>query len=210
MATIAEVRKHCLDLEEKRIKEFRKILSEYFKEHFIEQHRDWPEQVDIHGILIFSDTKHGSRSDFFQNNMGEKLVYKVLKDLGFVVLEKSISLLVPDYEEGQELTFAQEWRKKVKDSYENYIADLAKRGKSIECAKAIYSRFLSELVKVPEKDIINYDDYTLFLGFKFEYKFPSSEVWKEFCRLMLEDGIEKLCNNYGDIGIEVKNSPVGC
>lgn len=194
--TVKDIRSYCLGLKKNRIEELEKILSEYFKEHFIEQHLDWPERVDIDDELIFPYAKKGSQSMLSKNNMRREFVYTVLEDsLGFIVLEGLNGLLVPDCEEGKELTFAKKWRKKVKDSYECYMADLAaKKEEARKCAREIYLEFLSKLSSyVSENDIIDIISdigCTYFRKFTFKCKFPSREVQEEFRQLMLEGGIK--------------------
>lgn len=189
MITAVELREHCKKLRIQREEDLKSVLSNYFEYAFISRHRPWKailgnkkcKPIPIHRDLYYP-MKTGFWCKFEWPNFSEEALRQCLTNLGFYVTEHRISLCVPPCEEGKELTFAQDWVKKINTSYSEYCAN------EKEVAKKRYSEFLSKLYSTPLEKTKTFSEYTLFCDFKFDTEI-SSVCNRYMLRFMSRDGI---------------------
>ena len=132
--------------------------------------------------------------------MSEENLRKELTNLGFVVTGPYIAISVPPCKNGQKLSYAQEWVKKINYKYSVYCKN------EKELAKEIYAEFISNLLSFPKERIKTHDEYTLFCDYKHKYRI-SSICYSAILRLMENDGIEELYENGEYKGIKVLRQP---
>ena len=189
MITAVELREHCKKLRIQREEDLKSVLSNYFEYYFISGHRPWKavignkkcKPIPIHRDF-YSSGMSSSEHKFEWPNFSEEALRQSLINLGFYVTEHRISLCVPPCEEGKELTFAQDWVKKINTSYSEYCAN------EKEVAKKRYSEFLSKLYSTPLEKTKTFSEYTLFCDFKFDTEI-SSVCNRYMLRFMSRDGI---------------------
>ena len=207
MITAKELREHCDKLRIKREEDLKSILNDYFEHSFIEAHRPWRavignkrcKPIPVHRGFYSSDAT-SYMCKFKWPNLSEDLLRKELENLGFVITEHKISLTVPACEKGKQLTFAQEWVKKINSSYSQYCANEKKK------ANELYSEFISKLHSTSAESVKTHEEYTLFEGFKFETEI--SAKCATFIRaLMSHDGIEEYYEDEKYKGIRILHQP---
>lgn len=204
MTTANELRKHCENIRTERNEELKTILSDYFESTFIVAHRPFRAVIGnkkCKPIPIYRSflTYSGGKILYYKikmPNFSEELLRKELENLGFVITKNRISITVPPCEKGAKLSFAQEWVKKINDSYSEYCDNEKKK------AMEIYSHFVSALLSTPAESILTYDEYTLFCDFKFDCEI-SFKCATFIRRLMLHDRIEEYYEDGKYIGIKV-------
>ena len=204
MTTTKQLREYCEKLYVSRKEELQVVLNSYFMSTFINAHKPWtavignkkckpvPIHLDFHSP---EQIPKNSESSYFKwkfrwPNMSEELIRKELSNLGFVITENYISISVPPCEKGKNLTFAQEWVKKI-----NYANEKKKANK-------LYEEFISCLLSTPEENVRTFDEYTLFCGFRSD-KEVSCLCAKHIMKLMALDGIEEYYKNSVYIGVKV-------
>lgn len=198
MNTVKELREYCEILRFNREEELKNILNDYFNIVFIKSHKPWravignkrcmPIPIHCDFCSINDKSTYSRKRDwgwkFNWPNMSEELIRKQLVSLGFVVTENQICISVPYYENGKNLTFAQEWVKKINYSYSQYCADEKKK------AMEIYKELLAKLMLLPSENILTFEKYTLFSEIKLE-RSVSNECNKHLKKFMANDGIEE-------------------
>ena len=214
MANVKELRDFCeqIYLTNETLLKFR--LDKYFETVFLDAHIPWRavignkkcKPIPIYRNFEFYDKNLNpfmysgySSSDvkFVWPNMSEHLIRKLLSDLGFVVKWDNISISVPPLKNGQKLTYAQEWVKRINHAYSVYCAH------EKNCAKELYEELISDLMNTPQKNIKTCEEYTVFCGYKFE-KEVNPVVAKYLRRFMSRDGIHECFENFEYKGIMVK------
>lgn len=207
MTTVEEIRENCNELELTRKEELKSMLNNYFKDRFIKWHRPWratkgnkeTSSIKLYRTHLVLNVVSVSEKEvgmcYWPNFSIEKLC-KELENLGFVFMDDDDSIAVPAYQKGQELTFAQEWVKKINYAYSEYCS-IEK-----EVAKELYSKMISGLSCVPIENQITADGYTLFSNFAFETVI-SKQCRRFLKRLMKNDGIEEYYDDEVYKGIRV-------
>ncbi len=207
MDTADSLRRYCKELREKREEELKTVLDDYFCDNFIAEPRPFRavlgnkkcKPIPVYKKIL-EPCKAKNESCFYQwPNFSEELLRQELENLGFVVTKNKISIMVPPYEKGKELSFAQEWVRKINQSYSKYCASQKK------FADKMYSKYVLELLSINPERIKTYQSYTLFCDFEFGYRVsPKCETYIK--RLMMRDGIEPYYEDGKYRGIKVYNS----
>ena len=206
MTTAKELREYCDKLRNVQEEDLKSVLNNYFESAFIARHRPWRavignkrcKPIPIHRDFSFTEVEQDTLfpEKFKWPNLSEEAIRQELANLGFVVTGPRIAISVPPCEEEKELSFAQEWVKKINYSYSVYCKTEKELGKSL------YPEFLSELRSTPTENIKIFDEYVLFSGFKFS-KTISPICHRVILSLMESDGIEELYENGEYKGIKV-------
>ena len=203
MTTVKELRERCDKLRINRKEDLKSVLNDYFESAFISAHRPWRavignkkcKPIPVHrDFCFFDEESHGYK--FKWPNFSEEVLRKELENLGFVIATHRISLTVPAFKKGDELTFAQEWVKKINTSYSEYCANEKK------VAKEVYSELISKMLSAPSEHVKTCDGYTFFSDFKVNRE-VSRKCVTFIRRLMLRDGIEEHYENGEFKGLKV-------
>lgn len=189
MMSAKELRENCDKLRVDRTEELKSALNDYFEHYFIEGHAPWRavignkrcRPIPIHRDVLRLPNPCPSMK---WPNLSEDLIRKELEDLGFVLTKDKIRLLVPPCEDGQKLTFAQEWVKKINHSYSRYCFEEKKK------AKELYPKLISQLHSTPAEKVMTCTGYTLFCDFKFDEPPMSQKCANHLTTLIARDGIE--------------------
>lgn len=189
MALADAVRERCLDLQKSREDAIEDIICEYFEKVFIAENKKWDSSIEP--VPIYR--QFGRGLPFKWPDLSENLIIKKLISLGFRLTSaklSSLSVYIPDSERDKELTFAQEWKKKINYSF----------SRKIEKINEIHNENLLKLCSAPNEQIITYENYSVFKGIEFNIKDEHYEQIREF---MERDGIEEYLENGKYIGIKV-------
>lgn len=147
MSTVQELREYCENLQQKRKEELKTALEDYFSSTLIKWHkpfRAWVGRKESRTIfldrIIMTASSKGEFDigKFKAPNMLEELLRQELINLGFVVEEGELYIMVPPCEKGKKLSFAQELARKVNYSYSRYCVAEKKK------AQELYSEFISK------------------------------------------------------------------
>lgn len=199
MATVDNLREHCKELRKKREEELKTVLDDYFDENFITKHRPFRAVIGNKKCKPIPIHNSFGTCRYQWPNFSEELLRHELENLGFVVTKNQISIMVPPYEKGEKLSFAQEWVKKINHKYSEYCNSEKK------VAKEMYSNYIEELLSIDPVRVKTYDEYTLFCNFKFEVEI-SSKCTTFIKRLMLRDRIEPYYEDGQYRGMKVYDS----
>ena len=200
MTTAKQLREHCDQLRIQREEDLKSILSDYFESSFIEAHRPWKAVIGNKRCKPIPIHRDFLGYKFKWPNLSEDLLRKCLESLGFVITEHRISLTVPACEKGKNLTFAQEWVKKINSSYSQYCVNEKKT------ANELYLKLISDLRSVPSESVKTCEGYTLFEEFKFEPEI-SAKCATYIRALMCRDGLEEYYEDSKYKGIRIFQQP---
>lgn len=210
MTTIEDIREKNNELIIQCQKEFKDVLEKYLESVFIECNKPWraikgkkrvrPFPIHRVSTWICSDGSEELRS--WSNefpNLAEEIILKEFEKLGFIVTKDKVCLLVPMYKGEKELTFAQNWVKKINTNYSEYCK------KEYEKAERIYSECLSRLNSMSKENVKIFEDYAIYLDFKYADELISPKCHTRIKKLMLRDGIEEYFEGDKYIGLKVLN-----
>ncbi len=195
---------------QERVEELKFVLNIYFENEFIKAHRPWRavignkkcRPIPIHRSIRFPRKEYEGSNMLVWPKMDEETLKMELENLGFVIkdyknineelkglgikiIADKISISVSPIEKGKELTFAQEWVKKINQSYSEYCA------KEKRLAMSIYSEMMVELGKKSTKEIeLRKNKELLFYGYKQNYT-VSQKCNKYINRFMRENGVRE-------------------
>lgn len=140
-------------------------------------------------------------------NMTPDFIRKSIIKLGFIIYPslngKGITLVIPEWKEGEKLTWAQEKIRTLNHDYSRYVEDEKRR------AQSIFKQLLEELSNYDTTKVIVGDGCIIFKGYKFgamgiEPRVTiSRECYKFIRRLYKEHNMEEYFDNEKYIGLRV-------
>lgn len=224
MANVEELRKKCNELHRSRREEVKLMLTDWL-DLFISNGRVWRavagnkrcRPIPIHKYFSSSDRLDTTYEEYKEDydfrtfhkflwpNIPEEEILEIIENLGFVSCSidsnctlSNMCLVVPAYEKGRPLTFAQKWVRKINHAYSQYVEierNIAKRN---------YEDFVSQLYAVPSGSIEICDGYALFKDFAYESDKKMSSKCIRYVRAMMhKDGIENYSVNDEYKGVRV-------
>lgn len=202
MATVKELREHLERIRVEREKNLKFILEHYFEVVFIQSNKPWRavignkkcRPVPIHRDFkpIGKEATYPKKNDWGWQlcwpNMSEEVLRQELVNLGFVVTKTWISISVPACVKGEELTFAQEWVRKINKNHEIYCNQERKK------AKTIYAKLMADLMSWPKESVKTCQTYTCFEQFEFEVE-ASTKCLGFIKKWLARDRIEMNCES---------------
>ena len=202
MATVKELREHLERIRVEREKNLKFILEHYFEVVFIQSNKPWRavignkkcRPVPIHRDFkpIGKEATYPKKNDWGWQlcwpNMSEEVLRQELVKLGFILTKDWISISVPPCVKGEEVTFAQEWARKINNNYERYCNQERKK------AKTIYAKLITDLMSWPQESVKTCQTCTCFEQFEFVVE-ASSKCLGFIKKWLVRDGIEMNCES---------------
>lgn len=207
MATAQELRDHLQDASSRRTEALKAVLNAYFEYSFIKAHKPFRAVIgnnECRPVPIYRDFPGHGRTIYVTN--GPKVIETVslphfewpvsteeelreeLEGLGFVLTEHLITIAVHPLKKDEPMSFAQEWVKKINDSYSAYCDSEKKE------AEKAFPSLLAQLRSSPYTVSLNsgyISGYVLYPGFTFKgTEYVSTPFLKFIRRLFREKEIE--------------------
>ncbi len=176
---------------EQRIKD---VLELFFIEECIERHRPWRaiyESRRCRPIPVYhsiSFPKDSVRHKYVWPSESVSLIDNYLVKLGFIPIGASngrLSLMVPRYRKYGELSFAQEWVRRINRAYSIYCSQEKKK------ADDIFDTMIDELCEWPIDKIVPYNGTTLFKDYIVDWA-VSSECSRYIKRKLRDNGMYEM------------------
>lgn len=200
-----QFREHCNKIYNERRNDVKFVLEKWLESFITKKRRPWRaiegkkklRPIPIH--RNFGNEKKRNKEDlvpvsafyFYWPDLPDEEIMNIIKDLGFniycrgeTISLNNISLAIPAPKKGESLTFAQEWVKKINDSYSKYVA------KEKLKAKEHYKNLLHDLSGYDTYDIRIDKEFMIFENYESEFaKAMSPKCKSELAKLLAKDGI---------------------
>ena len=210
---LKQLRKRCNEIHEQRRNAVKLVLEQWLESFITFKHYPWKavegnkklSPIPIHKDFWNFDKERDANSltphrvsNFFWPDLLDEEIIDIIKDLGFHIYSRSeqisienMCLAIPPYKDGEPLTFAQEWMKKINDSYSKYVADEKLK------AKSHYKKVLRELANYDINKVRIDKEYIVFEEYQYD-EVLSCKCAAELARLLEKDGIRTRYNKDKD------------